>query len=200
VGGERDLAVDVRIVAATNRHLAGEVRAGRFRSDLYHRLNVFQIRLPTLAERPEDIEELVWAIIGELNLRAHRRIARVPDTMWTALKSRPWSGNVRELRNVIERCVLLSEDDTLDSHWLQLGPASVQRKPDPASPEALCFELDGLTTMLHIERQILEEALRRRGGNVTQAARLLGMSRQSMRYRVEKHRLGTHVVERDAKD
>jgi two-component system response regulator AtoC len=195
VGGEREQAVDVRIVAATNRNLAEEAAAGRFRSDLYHRLSVFQIALPGLAERPADIEELVWAFIGEYNERAHRRIARVPDAVWAALRTHTWPGNVRELRNVVERCVLLSQGDTWDPRWLQLAPGQGSSTGHGPDCEQLCFDLDGATTMEQIERRVLEEALKRRQGNVTQAARLLGMSRQSMRYRLEKHRLKPEVVE-----
>jgi DNA-binding NtrC family response regulator len=191
VGGERELGVDVRIVAATNRDLAQEVEAGRFRRDLYHRLSVFRIALPTLAERPQDLEELVRLLIGELNERAHGRVSRVPEEVWESLRAHPWPGNVRELRNVVERCVLLSGGDTLDPRWLQLGPAPTQTDPGaaPAGDDRLSFPLDGSLRMEQIERRILEEALRRSRGNVTQAARLLGMSRQTMRYRIEKHAL-----------
>jgi two-component system, NtrC family, response regulator AtoC len=189
VGSERNLEIDARIIAATNRDLADEVAAGRFRSDLYHRLSVFKVRLPTLAERPEDIPELAWLLIAEFNERAHRRISRVPEPVWATLRSHAWPGNVRELRNVIERCVLLSGGDTLDQRWLQLAPAAPQRGESGQEGGHLCFELDGSLTLERIERRCLQEALKRRGGNVTQAARLLGMSRQSMRYRLEKHGL-----------
>jgi two-component system response regulator AtoC len=203
VGGEREVTVDVRLIAATNRELANEVAAHRFRSDLYHRLSVFQVRLPTLRERPSDIEALVWALIREFNERAHRSVSRVPDAAWAALRAHVWTGNVRELRNVIERCVLLSSDATLDPSWLQLRALSM---PPEAEAEAasdgddrVCFKLDGSTSMEQIERRVLEEALKRRHGNVTQAARLLRMSRQSLRYRVEKHGLKADVRD-DAPD
>ncbi|MFZ0788461.1 MAG: sigma-54 dependent transcriptional regulator, partial [Chromatiaceae bacterium] len=198
VGGERDLEVDVRIIAATNRDLAGEVAAGRFRGDLYHRLSVFKVRLPTLAERPEDIPELAWLLIAEFNQRAHSRISRVPELVWAALRSHAWPGNVRELRNVIERCVLLSGGDTLDQRWLQLAPAPAPCAENGHGDNRLCFELDGSLTLERIEARCLQEALWRRRGNVTQAARLLGMTRQSMRYRLEKHGLKAHLQEDDA--
>jgi transcriptional regulator with PAS, ATPase and Fis domain len=186
-----EIGIDVRIVAATNREMAGEVAAGRLRKDLFHRLSVFQIGLPTLAERPDDIEELVWLLIAEFNERAHRHVARVPDPAWIALRAHPWAGNVRELRNVVERCVLLSQGDTLDPRWLQLEPVPLQEER-PRYDRPLCFELDGSCSMEQSERRVLEEALRRRG-NVTKAARLLGMTRPSMRYRVE--RLGLKTEE-----
>ena len=188
VGGEREINVDVRIIAATNKDLAEEVRAGRFRSDLYHRLSVFLIPLPTLAQRPEDIEELVWVFVTEFNERVHRHVTRIPEPVWPALRSHPWPGNVRELRNVVERCVLLAQDNTLDACWLQLEPASGHTDKVDGS-DGLSFILDGSMSMEDIEQRILEKALKRQHGNVTQAARLLGMSRQSMRYRVDKFRL-----------
>ena len=195
VGGEREVDVDVRIFAASNRDLSGEVSAGRFRSDLYHRLSVFQVQLPTLAERPEDIEELVWLLTSEFNERVHRHVSRIPEPVWAALRAHSWPGNVRELRNVIERCVLLSQADTLDSRWLQLEPAPVQPDKGGIGDEGIYVALDGSMSMEQIERRLLEEALKRQQGNVTQAARLLGMSRQTMRYRVEKYRLLANLSE-----
>jgi DNA-binding NtrC family response regulator len=190
VGGSREIQVSVQIIAASNRDLEREVAEGRFRSDLYHRLSVFQIQLPALAQRSEDVETIAWAFIEELNARSGRHIKQVPERVWDALRAHPWPGNVRELRNVIERCVLLSQGQTLDPRWLLLGPA-----PAPSAPTAvlasdcLCFPLDGSLTMEQMERRIIESALERRGGNVTQAGRLLGMTRQTMRYRVEKYGL-----------
>jgi two-component system response regulator AtoC len=187
VGGEREIGIDVRIFAATNRDLSEEVATGRFRSDLYHRLSVFQIQLPTLAERPEDIEELVWLLTTEFNQRVHRSISHIPDPVWAALRAHPWPGNVRELRNVIERCVLLSQGDTLDPRWLQLEAALDLPASGCTAGDGIVVRVDGSMSMELIEQRVLEEALKRRDGNVTQAARLLGMSRQSMRYRVEKY-------------
>ncbi len=196
VGGETGIDLDVRIVAATNRNLAEEVAVGRFRSDLYHRLSVFQIRIPRLAERPQDLNELVWALIAEFNERAHCPIARVPGVVWEALRAHPWPGNVRELRNVVERCVLLSPGNTLDPRWLQLAPATTVA--EPTADAGLCFALDGSVSLERFERRIFHEALKRRRGNVTQAARLLGISRQTMRYRLEKYQLNSDPAHDDA--
>lgn len=189
VGGEREIRIDVRIIVATNRDLGQAVVDDRFRSDLYHRLTVFRIDLPTLAERADDIEELVWLLITEFNDRAHRRITRVPDSIWEALKRHPWSGNVRELSNVIERCVLLSKGDALEPCWMQLERVSERPDEHQYEGDRLCFAVDGTISMEQIEHRILEQALKRCDGNVTKAARLLGMSRQTMRYRVDKYRL-----------
>ena len=188
VGGEREISVDVRVLTATNRDLSEEVSTGHFRSDLYHRLSVFHIPLPALAQRPDDIEELVWAFVNEFNERVHRNVSHIPDKVWATLRNHPWPGNVRELRNVIERCVLLSPGDSLDPCWLQLQPAASMPDMNSGKHE-IYLTLDGSMSMAQIERRVLEAALKRRNGNITQAARLLGMSRQSMRYRIEKYRL-----------
>jgi two-component system response regulator AtoC len=123
----------------------------------------------------------------------------VPDEAWAALRTHVWTGNVRELSNVIERCVLLSPGDTLDPSWLQLRAVSMPPEAGSDGDDRVCFKLDGSMSMEQIERRVLEDALKRRRGNVTQAARLLRMSRQSLRYRVEKHGLKADVRD-DAPD
>ena len=188
VGGNREIKIDVQIIAATNRDLETEVAENRFRSDLYHRLSVFQIELPSLAERPEDVTDLVRALVTEFSARTNRCIEEIPETVWSQLKAHNWPGNVRELRNVIERCVLLSAGPALDPRWLQLGPAAAPA-PAPIDGDRLSFPLDGSLSLNDIERQIIEEALKRERGNVTKAAGLLRISRQTMRYRIEKHQI-----------
>ena len=113
LGGPRTIKVDVRIIAATNRDLADDVRKGRFREDLYYRLNVFPIRVPPLRERKEDIPPLVWAILGELNARMGKRITQVSRKTMEALQRQAWPGNVRELRNILEHAVIVTAGETL---------------------------------------------------------------------------------------
>ena len=113
LGSPRTIKVDVRIIAATNRDLADDVRKGRFREDLYYRLNVFPIRIPPLRERKEDIPQLVWAILGELNARMGKRITQVSRKTMEALQRQSWPGNVRELRNVLEHAVIVTPGETL---------------------------------------------------------------------------------------
>jgi DNA-binding NtrC family response regulator len=143
-------------------------------------------------------------------LRAHilacgEQHFRAPSQAGEHLTARSYKCHLRnikrELRNVIERCVLLSSDATLDPSWLQLRALSMPPEAEAASDgdDRVCFKLDGSTSMEQIERRVLEEALKRRHGNVTQAARLLRMSRQSLRYRVEKHGLKADVRD-DAPD
>jgi DNA-binding NtrC family response regulator len=187
VGGNRTIGIDVAIITATNRDLETEVAEGRFRSDLYHRLSVFQIVLPSLAHRREDIPDLVEQFVAEFNERREGRIDSIPDEVWHALGNYTWPGNIRELRNVIERCVLLSRGSTLESRWLQL--MAVEQPGASDDGDAIRFPLDGSVTLDEMERRMIDEALRRERGNVTRAAARLGISRQTMRYRVDKHHI-----------
>jgi two-component system, NtrC family, response regulator AtoC len=184
VGGTKDLVVDARLVAATNRDLEKEVEAGAFREDLYYRLRVFPIRLPPLRERTSDIPALVKTFIDEFNRQFGQKITQVaPDTM-EVLKGYRWPGNVRELRNMIERTVLLADGPVLTPGML---PAQVAGRTSPSEPvvelgvEGLDFEA--------LEQSLLEAALRRAEGNRTEAGRLLGMSRHQVRNRLKKYGL-----------
>jgi DNA-binding NtrC family response regulator len=189
VGGNREITVDTAIITATNRDLEAELADGRFRSDLYHRLSVFQIELPSLAQRVEDIEVLARQFVEEFNERRHKRIETVPDDVWARLRAYDWPGNVRELRNVIERCVLLSRGSCLETRWLQLD--SGNDSGPQVEGDSICFPLNGSVTLDEIERRMIEEALRRFHGNVTRSAEMLGISRQTLRYRIEKHHIDT---------
>jgi transcriptional regulator with GAF, ATPase, and Fis domain len=113
LGSPKTIKVNVRVIAATNRDLTEDLRAGRFREDLYYRLNVFPIRVPPLRERAEDIPLLVWAFLEEFSSRIGKKITRVPRKTMEAFQRHPWPGNVRELRNVIEHGVIVTSGDTL---------------------------------------------------------------------------------------
>ena len=189
VGGNREIAIDVNIITATNRDLEAEVADGRFCSDLYHRLSIFQIVLPSLAHRIEDIEDLVNTFVADFAERRNQRIDKIPQEVWNQLNDYGWPGNVRELRNVIERCVLLSRGNALETKWLQLSDAGSARTTTDG--DSVCFPLNGTVKLDEIEKRMIEEALRREHGNVTKAAGLLGISRQTMRYRIEKHQIDT---------
>ena len=187
VGGNREIKVDVAIITATNRDLEVEVAEHRFRSDLYHRLSVFQVELPALARRKEDIRDLVERFVAEFNGRREPRIDHIPDEVWERMGDYAWPGNVRELRNVIERCVLLSRGSTLEANWLQLSTA--EQPQASVDGDSIYFPLDGSVTLDEMERRMIEEALMRERGNITSAAARLGVSRQTMRYRVERHHI-----------
>ncbi|MGH7787146.1 MAG: sigma-54-dependent transcriptional regulator, partial [Candidatus Binatia bacterium] len=124
LGAEREVTVDVQLVAASNRDLGARVRDGEFRADLYHRLSVFGLALPALRERREDLEDLLPPIVAEYNARSGKAVRHIPDAVWTALRDYDWPGNVRELRNVIERCVLFADGDVFPAQWLQLSPGA----------------------------------------------------------------------------
>ena len=122
LGSPRTLAVDVRVIAATHRDLAGDVREGRFREDLYYRLNLFPILVPPLRERIEDIPQLVWAMLEEFSSRMGKKITKVPRRTMDALQQHPWPGNVRELRDVIEHAAIVTEGDVLRVHVSKEAP------------------------------------------------------------------------------
>jgi formate hydrogenlyase transcriptional activator len=113
LGSPRSIKVNVRLIAATNRDLTDAIRNGRFREDLYYRLNVFPIRVPPLRERPEDIPSLVWTFLEEFSTRMGKKITQVPRKSMELLQRHAWPGNVRELRNVIEHGAIVSTDETL---------------------------------------------------------------------------------------
>jgi len=173
LGSPRTIKVDVRVIAATNRDLAEAIRQGRFREDLYYRLNVFPIRLPPLRERTEDIPLLVWAFLAELNSRMGKMITQVPRKTMESLQHRPWPGNVRELRNVIEHGAIVSTGDTLRVPMLE------EAAPVAAVPQ----------TLAEAERALIVLALERAGWHVrgpNGAAAALGLNASTLRSRMKK--------------
>ena len=183
VGGQHDVRVDVRIIAATNRSLEEQMKAGHFRSDLYYRLNVLPIELPPLRAHLEDVAALVDFYVDQFN-REFRKVVRgaSPATL-TVMQQYGWPGNIRELRNVIERAMLLTDGawlEPVDFPSLAIGPAMASGLALPA--EGVNLE--------DLERSLVVQALDRAGGNQTRAATLLGLNRDQIRYRIEKFGLG----------
>jgi len=189
VGGTEDIRVDVRIIAATHRDLRALVEQGRFREDLFYRLNIFPVTLPPLRDRTEDIPLLADYFIQEYNREFHKEITGVEPTAMAIMQTYPWPGNVRELRNVLERAMLLAGGGRLTLADL---PAEIRQPPARngtgegetlirLGPEGIDLEL--------VERQLVEQALKRTGGNQTRAAALLNMTRDQLRYRVQKYGL-----------
>jgi len=189
LGGEREIAVDVQIVAASNRDLEKMSRDGEFRSDLYHRLSVFRLNLPPLRDVKEDMEQLLPLLVAEFNAKSGRQVRHIPDTVWTQLRDHDWPGNVRELRNLVERCVLFSEGPTFPAQWLQLpgtaGPKTGQSAE--AEQDGIFIPLDGSMNLDDMDRYIIETTLERTGHNTVAAARALGASRETLRYRIRKY-------------
>ena len=176
VGGAHDISVDIRIVAATNKDLDGEVRSGRFRSDLYFRLKVVSIDLPPLRDRGNDILLLARHFVREFSRKFQKGFADLASEATTALLAYRWPGNVRELRNLVERVVLLEEGQRIElSH---LPPEILGRAPitmDGPVPSDLA-----LPTLAEIEAGHIAEVLKLTAGNKSQAARVLGISRQGL--------------------
>ena len=183
VGGAADIHVDVRVVAATNRKLEEEVKHGKFREDLYYRLNVLPIEIPPLRARAEDIPKLVHYFIDSYNTEFRKRVRRVsPDTL-KRLQAYGWPGNIRELRNAIERAMLLVEGDELTNGDFPLTTGAAPRLTDALQLPPHGIDLE------HLERSLVVQALERSGWNQTRAATLLGVNRDQIRYRIEKFKL-----------
>jgi transcriptional regulator with PAS, ATPase and Fis domain len=182
VGANQPQPIDVRFVAATNRDLEGEIRAGRFREDLYFRLSAITIHMPPLRERPADLAALAEHFLVESARAAGRRPPRMSPGFRAALESYPWPGNVRELKNAIERAVVLGDGDELGARALPDRLRVTDAPPATAGP--LRQRLDD------VERTNLETALAETGGNRTHAARRLGISRRALIYKLQKTGLG----------
>ena len=183
LGGTRDLVVDVRIMAATNRDLAAEVAAGRFRADLFYRLRVIPITLPPLRERREDIFPLVKHFVAHFNREFGKKVREIAPEAQALLNGYAWPGNVRELRNVIERAVLLTDGEVIGARELPLEVTA------PMASAAMPSLPDGGVKLEEMERRLLVEALERVHGNQSQAAELLGLSRHQVRTRMKRHGL-----------
>jgi transcriptional regulator with PAS, ATPase and Fis domain len=188
VGGERMIPVDVHVVAASNRDLRELMAEKAFRADLYHRLSVFQLDLPPLRVRKADIDDIVDGLIREFNAIAGKRVKRVPEAVRALLAAYDWPGNVRELRNVVERSVLLSTGEELPAEWLQIAPGGSPAKT-VVSGDVISLPLDGSMSFDAMEKLIVEAALQRDGYNVMAAARRLGLTRETLRYRMARHDL-----------
>jgi DNA-binding NtrC family response regulator len=180
MGGQQRIKVDVRIIAATNRDLQREVQRGAFREDLFYRLNVVVIRMPSLRERREDVPLLVNHFLRKFNEANRRLVTAVDGAAMDALVRHDWPGNVRELENAIERAVVVCPGDTIGLRHL---PRSLREQQGPQAPAA------GATTLLEAERRLLLEALERSGWNQTRTAEALGISRKQLRTRMTNHGL-----------
>jgi two-component system response regulator AtoC len=183
VGGVADIHVDVRVIAATNRHLEDEVKKGRFREDLYYRLNVLPIVLPPLRSRTDDIPALVHYFVDAYNTEFRKRVRGVSDEAMRLLKSYGWPGNIRELRNAVERAMLLAEGEQLTADHFPVATSAGARLTEAVELPPTGIDLEQL------ERSLVVQALERSGWNQTRAAGLLGLNRDQIRYRIEKFKL-----------
>ncbi|MFB4202510.1 sigma 54-interacting transcriptional regulator [Arhodomonas sp. KWT2] len=214
VGDTRTRHVDVRLVAATNMDMEQAVREGRFRADLYYRLNIYPVIIPPLRERREDIPLLVERFLAKYNARHGKRIQGVSERAVEALQAYDWPGNIRELENMIERGVIIADNQRRievkdlfprmnlsggcaeDARTASApatepsadGPAAPETARPPASLDELAdLVLDRQASLDELEPRLIRHAVRRAGGNLSQAARSLGMTRPQLAYRMKKH-------------
>ena len=192
VGGNREVEIDVRIIAATNQDLGKAVREGRFREDFFYRINVIQLHLPPLRERVEDIPELARHFVERACLRARLAVKQIHRDAMAVMESYPWPGNVRELENVIERMVAMEPANLLTVS--SLPPALLGADPREPVRHLHTVPEDGLDIEAYLDNvrlDLMRQALDRAGGVQKRAAELLRMSYRAFRYHAEKYRLAT---------
>jgi transcriptional regulator with PAS, ATPase and Fis domain len=188
LGGLKDIKLDLRVIAATNKNLREAVKEGAFRQDLYFRLNVIQILIPPLRDRLEDIVPLTRFFIDHYNRKFKRNIEGVTDGAAKLLISHDWPGNVRELRNAIERAMILEESSLITPPSLPIAIARPESSLSVVAPLGIEIPTDGLS-LEDNERTLLGRALEKTNGNQTQAARLLRITRDTLRYKMKKFNL-----------
>ena len=177
VGGSQPIKVDVRLIAATNRNLEADIKSGRFREDLFYRLNVFPIHIPPLRERKSDIILLADFFAEKYAQKNGKLIKRISSPALDLLSSYHWPGNVRELENCIERAVILSTDNVIHSYHL---PPSLQSAQSTQTEPTTTLE----AALSRLEKELIIEALKITGGNMAAAARRLGITERQMGLRV----------------
>ena len=188
VGGLQDIEVNIRVAAATNRDLEAEVQKGRFREDLYYRLNVMQIHIPPLRERPEDIPVLCRFYLQHFNRKFNKSLQDIAPEFLTLLQGYYWKGNVRELRNVMERCVLFSRQSVLTGEETGLDTLLAVRPRAGGSFPMHDLAQQGIDLKCEVdafERTYIDRAMQLSGGNLSQAAQLLGCTRFTLKRRLE---------------
>lgn len=195
VGGLKTIKVDIRLIAATNRDLELEVKEGRFRQDLYYRLNVIQIHVPPLRERREDIPLLVSHFIEKFNKKLNRSIQTISRDAMNLLLAYPWTGNIRELENIMERAVLLADGPEITTPDLPQALRTEATEPVPFSAVEVGYCAgQPLKEVLkeqteRLERNLIIQALKETGGNVTKAAEHLRISRKSLQLKMKEYGL-----------
>jgi len=188
VGGNKDIKVNVRIIAATNKDLREEVDAGRFRSDLFFRLNVVSVHVPPLRERRSDIPVLAAHFLGKFGARLSRQVSEVSPDVMSALYAYSWPGNVRELENVIERAMVLCRGNRIEPEDL---PSEIRETPEieEGIDNLISWERSLAETLDAIEERMIRQALKKAGNVQNQAAKTLGISRSNLQYKMKKYGL-----------
>jgi DNA-binding NtrC family response regulator len=183
LGGEKEVSVNVRVIAATNKNLEEEVKKGNFREDLFYRINVAKVTIPPLRERKEDIIVLAYSFINEFSKKFNKQIVEIDDKVFELLKNQYWKGNVRELRNAFERAMLMIEGNRLkESHFsfLNTNKEEIKDKGEfilQIPPEGISIDV--------VVKSLIQKTLEITKGNQVKAAKVLGLSRSKLRYRME---------------
>jgi transcriptional regulator with PAS, ATPase and Fis domain len=189
VGGEKSISVNARILAATNRDLEQAVGSDRFRADLFYRLNVFAVKIPPLRERREDIPVLAQEIVEKLSKKLGRQdVPTLTSTAIEVLCSHSWPGNVRELKNALERALILSQAKYITAKHIKLADTTEETK-DESDLSVVLRISDGSSMRVELEKakkSLIAEALQRSEGNVSAAARMLGVSREILRHQMKR--------------
>jgi two-component system response regulator PilR (NtrC family) len=186
VGGARDISVDVRIISATNRNLEERVKSGDFREDLFYRLNVIPVEVPPLRERKEDIPLLVDYFIEKYAREYNKEIKKISPYALSLLSQYPFPGNVRELENIIERSVALETTNIILPENLEMAATGGTAFPLDGDVELPEEGIDLNEEVARFERELIRKALRKTAGSKTKAAKLLMVSLDSLRYRLDK--------------
>ena len=188
LGDTQSIHVDIRVIAATNEDLPAQIKAGRFRLDLYYRLNVYQLRIPPLRERPEDIEPILTSFLDVARRDHGCRIKDITPAALTILQCHDWPGNVRELHNVVEGLTITCKDEIIRPDHLPVSLRDAQSAGQNGNTEKASLLAYGLSVD-EMEKKMLQEALQRTGGNISEASRLLKITRNTLRYRMAKYHL-----------
>ncbi len=202
VGSLEPRRVNVHVLAATNRDLRVEVTGGRFRSDLYYRLNIVEVKLPPLRDRREDIPYLTAAFVRDTSERLQKPLLGLTPGAERMLTAAQWDGNVRELRNVIERACILTDGDFITERELASSlPAAAPATPAPAFPSSVTQAFGPASSaesdlLVNVERDHIQRALVRAGGNKKAAAKMLGLSRRALYRRLERLDLSSTIARR----
>jgi DNA-binding NtrC family response regulator len=183
LGSNKTRKIDVRVVAATNVDLRRALEEGNFREDLYYRLNVFPLTIPPLRERREDIQELAERFLSRFSRESGSAVRSISKAGMDKLVEYHWPGNVRELENAIERSLIYVKGETIEPDDIRLDHAPRKGSATAGNGTSDGFLPEGVSLEEH-ERQLIREALKRAGGNKSQAARLLGLTRNALRYRL----------------
>ena len=184
VGGEREIKVDVRVLAATNRDLEAEVLKGNFREDLFYRINVANVYVPSLKERTEDLPYLAYSFLLEFSKKFNKQIKNIDEKALQILKNSEWKGNIRELRNIMERVILLNDEETIKDYHLSFLVEKIESSENNSGRFNLEIPPNGIKMEVVLKDLILK-TLKITDGNQVKAAKILGLSRSKLRYRME---------------